>query len=121
MLWFQIIDKYLWTRLTQVCSVEQILKLREMRPKTLVHIRFGMTSGFLTELDAGKFAIEVPCGGEHEERTRTIFHELAHWIDLTLNDTLGHGENWEKYVTALGFPEEVEREARLRKGLSSGD
>jgi hypothetical protein len=111
-LWFQIIDKYLWTRLTQVCSVDQILKLREMRPKTLTRIRIGNTTGFLTEFDDGQFAIEAPCG-DYEERTKTIFHELAHWVDLTLNDSLNHGEQWEKYVTALGFPEEVVRQREL--------
>lgn len=115
MLWFQIIDKYLWTRLTKVCSHAEILKLREMRKKTLTHIRFGTTTGFLTELDNGEFAIEVPCYFDHEEKVRTIFHELAHWIDLILNESLDHGKNWEKYVTALGYPEEVEREEKLRE------
>lgn len=112
MLWFQIIDKYIRTRLCIVCSVKEIKDLLALRKKNLKQIQIGATTGFLNYIDDGTYTIEAPCN-DRIELERTIFHEVAHWIDVTLHGKTDHGEAWQKIVTALGYPEEVERDKEL--------
>ena len=97
-------------------TVDRLIRLRQQRLRT---IRIGATTGFLTEEEGGCYAIEAPCH-DQIELERTIFHEFAHWIDAMLHETLDHGEEWRKIVTALGYPEEVVREDELNGRRQEG-